>query len=1159
MSAFYRYLSALLMALYTALIAIGSLSEAELAHEEKATLLQFSVTPASIGRQLVRTSLPFRRGMVSSSAAIVVDDGSRRIPVAVRPLGYHVDSSGQRTVRQAMVTFPYEFAAISPTVFKIHTNKGTLLPPSPSDSVVQVIQDKKGGWRITFSSGKSFHADPIWPDSEPVTEWKHETVEQNAYYHWQRWRQQSGIWQRVVEFRWDQLGQVIAVAHLQRQDDSSDWAPRFGWEITPLEDLNESEEVSPRVPEIDHLWKLLHSFAAEESFDILIDPGRTRLSLPAAPHKQGGAVFSRQLDSGITAFRYLRSTPGGRVPMQEYAWRRAEFVLTPVGIAPATALLLSPHQVSIDPRDWDVTYQSGLSIGVDGWPLLSRALDYHRQAIIRSSALGHDWGNVTSFSDNTSHGSVFGMNRLNHAPELFFESMRTGDCQMLETALAWCDNFHDLTIWWGPNDFGGSRYNNIRADEKPTPEDDTTYMWRGDQSKTFCTKGYDSFQIAYELTGDPRMREALDAQLAYATVEVHTNGGECRNVGDVADFVRLYELTGEQRYLEQGTRLFRELRSSLSKNHLFDQSGKPIEDDVPFIDDDDRGTKIGYVKPYIIGYGLAGCPRLASHFPDEPGLQEMVRAIADFLVDSQDPVGGWRYPHPASSRTILSQAMEHANQLVEACQLLGPEEKYLDAIERVLRQRIWIFQATGTIANNLLGWEISTGAIDHPQEIYNRYQFPSDRDPTRDYREGHLQLGTSSPEGIVYFAKVLNYYLAHRPATRLLALPSVESPLGQILAASADYEFTQSESPRPPILQKIGVRDQLPVFYKELSEAMEFPLAWENQRGRTFEQWKKQTKRRVQAAFLSSLPQVDFAAKIIDTKQRDGYQAHKIELNLSGESRVLAYLLVPNGKGPFPAVLLLHDHGAEFRIGKEKLVHAWDIPVEKQLIAEQWVEKYYGGQYLGDELAKRGYVCLATDALNWSDRGGGGFEGQQALASNLMHFGISLAGLIAHEDLRAAEFLASRPEVDPARIAAMGLSMGAFRTWQVAAMSEHIAAGAAICWMATVKGLMQPGNNQTKGHSAYTMLHPGLLNLLDYPDLASLACPKPMLFYNGLQDSLFPVPSVEEAYKKLHSVWDAQRHEELLETRLWDVPHVFNTEMQDAAFDWLDRQLVHSK
>jgi dienelactone hydrolase len=215
----------------------------------------------------------------------------------------------------------------------------------------------------------------------------------------------------------------------------------------------------------------------------------------------------------------------------------------------------------------------------------------------------------------------------------------------------------------------------------------------------------------------------------------------------------------------------------------------------------------------------------------------------------------------------------------------------------------------------------------------------------------------------------------------------------------------------------------------------------------------------------------------------------------------------------------------------------------------------YGGRWLGDELAKRGYVCLSTDALNWSDRGGAGYEGQQALAGNLLHLGVSWAGLIAHEDLRAAEFLATRPEVDPKRVAAMGLSMGCFRTWQVAALSDRIKAGVAICWMATVKGLMVPGNNQTRGQSAYAFIHPGLFTYLDYPDVASLACPKPMLFYNGEEDGLFPVDSVREAYAKMRRVWESQGAGDRLETRVWPVPHVFNVEMQETAFAWLDRRL----
>ena len=166
-----------------------------------------------------------------------------------------------------------------------------------------------------------------------------------------------------------------------------------------------------------------------------------------------------------------------------------------------------------------------------------------------------------------------------------------------------------------------------------------------------------------------------------------------------------------------------------------------------------------------------------------------------------------------------------------------------------------------------------------------------------------------------------------------------------------------------------------------------------------------------------------------------------------------------------------------------------------------------------------------------------------------------VAGLIAHEDLRAAEFLATRPEVDPARIASMGLSMGSFRSWQVAALSDRIAAGVAICWMSTVRSLMSPGNNQTRGQSAFSMTHPGLFRYLDYPDVASLACPKPMLFFNGTRDALFPVEGVEAAYAKLRPVWESQQAGDRIVTRLWDAPHVFDQAMQEEAFAWLDRVL----
>lgn len=356
--------------------------------------------------------------------------------------------------------------------------------------------------------------------------------------------------------------------------------------------------------------------------------------------------------------------------------------------------------------------------------------------------------------------------------------------------------------------------------------------------------------------------------------------------------------------------------------------------------------------------------------------------------------------------------------------------------------------------------------------------------------------------------------------------------------------------------QTQGVVDRLPVFTAKVQERTTRPLSWTSGRFTDFAAWREAARAKVFSSMLAQPPSVPWDAKVIDEEDRGTHVARKIVLNLTGDSRVLAYMTVPKGEGPFPAVLLLHDHGARFDIGKEKMIRPWNIDEAKQGSAEEWAAQNYGGRFVGDELARRGYICLSTDALNWSDRGGGGYDGQQEIASNLMHLGMSLAGLLAWEDLRAAEFLAEQPDVARGRIAAIGWSMGGYRAWQMAALSDHVEAAVAVCWISTVDRLMVPGNNQTRGSSSFNMLHPGLLDSLDYPDVASIACPKPLMFFNGLQDKLFPVVGVEEAYAKMRSVWESQDAGGRLVTKLWDAPHTFNAAMQDEAFEWLDGVLA---
>jgi pimeloyl-ACP methyl ester carboxylesterase len=124
----------------------------------------------------------------------------------------------------------------------------------------------------------------------------------------------------------------------------------------------------------------------------------------------------------------------------------------------------------------------------------------------------------------------------------------------------------------------------------------------------------------------------------------------------------------------------------------------------------------------------------------------------------------------------------------------------------------------------------------------------------------------------------------------------------------------------------------------------------------------------------------------------------------------------------------------------------------------------------------------------------------------------------------------------------------------VAALSEHIKAVVAVSWMATTEGLMVPGNNQLRGSSAWQMLHPGLLRYLDFPDVASLAAPKPALFFTGAQDRLFPLESARQAFGKMRRVWQAWDAEARFDARVLPGGHAFPREAQDAAFDWLEGQ-----
>lgn len=361
--------------------------------------------------------------------------------------------------------------------------------------------------------------------------------------------------------------------------------------------------------------------------------------------------------------------------------------------------------------------------------------------------------------------------------------------------------------------------------------------------------------------------------------------------------------------------------------------------------------------------------------------------------------------------------------------------------------------------------------------------------------------------------------------------------------------------------QGFGTEKDMPVFYEQMKAQLTFPWAWQNNRKMKFEKWKTAARKEVERTMQIAPPAPeDNGYEVIAEEQREGYKAQKIMYWVNAWERVMAYLLVPDSPTPrkHPAALMLHDHGAHFSIGKEKMVKPFEVDSTLMADAEDWAVKCYDGQYFGDEMARRGYVVLSIDALFWGDRGrkeGVRYDSQQALASNMMQMGGSWGAHITWDDIRSARFLASLPMVDSKKVGCVGFSMGSYRSWMCAALSDDICASASICWMNDTEHLMSLTNNQNKGGSAYAMLVPAIRQVMDYPDVAALACPKPTLVFNGETDKLMPVEGAKACHEKMREVWRSQKADERLVTKMWQEKHFFNKEMQREVIEFFDKEM----
>lgn len=337
---------------------------------------------------------------------------------------------------------------------------------------------------------------------------------------------------------------------------------------------------------------------------------------------------------------------------------------------------------------------------------------------------------------------------------------------------------------------------------------------------------------------------------------------------------------------------------------------------------------------------------------------------------------------------------------------------------------------------------------------------------------------------------------------------------------------------------------------------------------------------------------------VLASEARDGYECNYIEFSVKGVEdkieRIKAYLLVPEGASrsdKYPAVLMLHDHGARFDIGKEKLVrplHCMLPEGENDHIyhsAKQWVDMNFDGVFLADSLARQGYVVLVADALYWGERSsvhaqrwsqltfGNGqslpaedrildkksrkdtlkvlknrvYEGQRHVYDSLMSKNVIWAEKMLRDDAASVKLLKSLPYVDKNNIGAFGFSMGAHRCWMLAAFCDDVKCGVALSWMTTLD------REERMKASDYSMAVMPMREKMDFADIGLFLAPKPMLFIGGDEDHLFPEDKVQAAYIKLREHY-SEAPENLL-TEFFNGGHHCGKDVQTRIMDYLDSNL----
>lgn len=271
----------------------------------------------------------------------------------------------------------------------------------------------------------------------------------------------------------------------------------------------------------------------------------------------------------------------------------------------------------------------------------------------------------------------------------------------------------------------------------------------------------------------------------------------------------------------------------------------------------------------------------------------------------------------------------------------------------------------------------------------------------------------------------------------------------------------------------------------------------------------------------------DLAPNKLGELPREGYRVEKIVFQTRPGVFMTANAYVPDGAGKRPAVLCVHGH---WRGAKQD-------PVPQ-------------ARCIG--LAKLGFFVLAVDAFGAGERGIGKALGEyhgEMTAATLWPTGLSLSGMQVYENMRAVDYLLTRPEVDGTKLGITGASGGGNQTMYAGAFDERFGCVVPVCSVGTYKAYLGAA-------CCLCEVVPDAMTYTEEWGLLAMVAPRALMVINATKDGIqFSVGEAQQSIAKAQHVFRLYSLAGKVAHAIFESVHDYGKEMREAMYGWMTLHL----